>query len=165
MEPLARSDIIPKQRRTEFVESVFGNVDALIAINDSLLQVLLFRQQEDHVIKQVSDLLADWVSQISPYIIYGGNQAFAKHILDAELRSNVALKLFCEVSFSRKYYGFLINSRMRGDQSVGDYRFSRFWEGLQQGWVGTLSCSGRSCQKLRLSKDRITQICQQLLIL
>lgn len=56
------------------------------------------RQDQDHVIAQISDIFKTWVANLEPYVDYGANQALAKHLLDNELKSNAALKLFCEVN-------------------------------------------------------------------
>ncbi|KAI8911868.1 CNH domain-containing protein [Gorgonomyces haynaldii] len=86
--PLLSEQILEPHRRQEFVESVFSNVAELHKVNQQLSSLLLERQRESQVVRQVGDIFLQIAPLFGPYIEYGKKQVFAKSIVDEERSRN-----------------------------------------------------------------------------
>jgi hypothetical protein len=94
---LLRSDIIPKFRREDFINVVFGNLDEIISLSSNFCDQLHIRKKENYVISSIGDIFESWSLQLNAYFVYGSNQILSKYFLDRENRSNLFFLKFCEV--------------------------------------------------------------------
>ncbi|KAI8897330.1 hypothetical protein BC833DRAFT_621321 [Globomyces pollinis-pini] len=92
--PLKESDIIDIEKREEFVNQVFSNIVEIYTLNSKLLKKLLSRQKEELVVDRIGDIFVNISNEIYPYVEYGGQQAFAKSVLDEERLTNTELVRF-----------------------------------------------------------------------
>lgn len=88
VEPLRVRNIIPIEKREEFIKQVFSNIAELLAINSKLLKKLNARQKESPVVDKVGDIFANITHEVYPYVDYGAQQVYAKSILDEERQTN-----------------------------------------------------------------------------
>ncbi len=94
MEPLKSRDIIPEEHREEFINKVFSNLQELYTVNSKLLKKLISRQKEALVVDKIGDIFVNITHELYPYIEYGGQQVYAKSILDEERQANPELAKF-----------------------------------------------------------------------
>jgi hypothetical protein len=80
------------------VKQVFGNILQIHSVNSVLLESLLKRQKQDHIVTSIGDIFFNVVRHFVAYIEYGANQVFGKHHLEQEIARNQRLKEFLEVS-------------------------------------------------------------------
>jgi len=92
-------DIIPAERRTDFLAQVFWNVHDIIAVNTRLRDALNKRQKSYAVVERIGDVLLDIVPHFGPFVSYGAHQLYGKYEFEKEKSSNPAFALFVEVSF------------------------------------------------------------------
>ena len=97
---LQDSDVIPIERRTQFLEQVFWNVFDIIAVNTRLRDALTKRQKSYAVVEKISDIFLDAVPHFTPFISYGAHQMYGKYEFEKEKSSNPAFAQFVEVCFS-----------------------------------------------------------------
>jgi hypothetical protein len=97
MDSLERADIVRREQRAEFICAIFGNLNEVLMVNSVLDKAMWELQQQRAVVQELAPCFLPWSTRLQPYIAYGANQVLAKHVLDAELRTNLALRLFCEV--------------------------------------------------------------------
>ncbi|KZS94658.1 RhoGEF Rgf2, partial [Sistotremastrum niveocremeum HHB9708] len=94
--PLQASDIIPEERRMDFLEQVFWNVHDIIAVNVRLRDALNKRQKSYAVVERIGDVLSDAVSHFEPFVIYGSHQLYGKYEFEKEKANNPAFAQFVE---------------------------------------------------------------------
>ena len=106
---MKESDILPVERRTNFLELVFWNIHDIIAVHTGLRDALNTRQKSHAVVKQVGDILLDAIPHFSPYVSYGAHQLYGKYEFEKEKSSNPAFSAFVEVRkvFHRLFRGLL----------------------------------------------------------
>lgn len=106
IEPLKESDIIPKERRDDFIDKVFSNILEIKNISTELCIALRCRQQEHPIVSHISDIMLNFISRFEPFIYYGSRQHVAKHIYEHERFNNLKFAQFAEKvernSISRK---------------------------------------------------------------
>ena len=71
MKPLRESEIIPEERRQDFLEQVFWNIHDIIAVNIRLRDALNKRQKSYAVVEQIGDILLEAVPHFHPFVSYG----------------------------------------------------------------------------------------------
>ncbi|KAH9951057.1 CNH-domain-containing protein [Amylocystis lapponica] len=97
IKPLRESDIIPEERRTDFLEQVFWNIHEIIAVNTRLRDALNKRQKAYAVVEQIGDVLLEAVPHFGPFVSYGAHQLYGKYEFEKEKSSNPAFAQFVEV--------------------------------------------------------------------
>ena len=95
--PLKDSEIIPEARRQDFIEQVFWNVEAIIAVNTRLRDALNKRQKSYAVVEQIGDVLIEAVPHFHPFVSYGAHQLYGKYEFEKEKSANPAFARFVEV--------------------------------------------------------------------
>lgn len=96
IKPLQELDIIPEQRRTDFLEQVFWNLHDIIAVNTRLRDALNKRQKSYAIVEQIGDILLDAVPHFGPFVSYGAHQLYGKYEFEKEKASNPAFAAFVE---------------------------------------------------------------------
>lgn len=98
IKPLRNANIspIPEHRREKFIRTVFSNCQEVHAVNVRLASALTRRQQQSPVVRNIGDVLNEYVSQFGPFIKYGANQLFGKFEFEKEKASNHAFARFVE---------------------------------------------------------------------
>ncbi|TDL21305.1 Dbl homology domain-containing protein [Rickenella mellea] len=77
--PLKKSDIIPEERRLDFLEQVFWNIHDIIAVNTRLRDALNKRQKSYAVVERIGDILLEVVPHFAPFVSYGSHQLYGKY--------------------------------------------------------------------------------------
>ena len=95
--PLKESEIIPEARRQDFIEQVFWNVEAIIAVNTRLRDALNKRQKSYAVVEQIGDVLIEAVPHFHPFVSYGAHQLYGKYEFEKEKSANPTFARFVEV--------------------------------------------------------------------
>lgn len=95
---LKDSDIIPADRRADFITQVFWNIHEIIAVNTRLRDALNKRQKSYAVVERIGDILLDSVPHFAPFVSYGAHQLYGKYEFEKEKSSNTAFAQFVEVS-------------------------------------------------------------------
>lgn len=96
--PLKDSDIIPVERRSDFLMQVFWNMPDIIAVNTRLRDALSKRQKQYAVVDRIGDIFLDIVPHFGPFVHYGAHQLYGKYEFEKEKSSNVAFSQFVDVS-------------------------------------------------------------------
>ncbi|KAJ9070514.1 RHO1 GDP-GTP exchange protein 2 [Entomophthora muscae] len=96
IKPLQYEDIIPIERRDEFIEGVFFNISEIYSTNFMLSRDLVRRQESSFIVDQIGDLFLEHVQSFEPFVAYGAHQLFAKQCLDVEVGRNPSLAKFLE---------------------------------------------------------------------
>lgn len=96
IEPLKKEDIIPKERRDEFIDKVFSNWIEIRDISRKLSGALRARQLQHPIVSHVSDIMETHVAQFEPFLYYGARQHQGKHIFERERYKNIRFALFAE---------------------------------------------------------------------
>ncbi|KAG5351137.1 hypothetical protein C0989_007763 [Termitomyces sp. Mn162] len=94
---LKDSDVIPVDRRTDFLTHVFWNLHDIIAVNTRLRDALNKRQKSYAVVERIGDVLLDVVPHFGPFVQYGSHQLYGKYEFEKEKNANAAFALFVEV--------------------------------------------------------------------
>lgn len=87
---------IPEHRREKFIRTVFGNCQEVHAVNQRLAAALTRRQQQGPVVRNIGDIVLEYVPQFNPFIKYGANQLFGKYEFEKEKASNHAFSKFVD---------------------------------------------------------------------
>lgn len=97
IKPLQNSDIIPQERRQEFITLVFWNINDIISVNTRLRDALNKRQKSFTIVEKLGDILLDAVPHFRPFVTYGAHQLYGKYEFEKEKSSNPAFAQFVEV--------------------------------------------------------------------
>ncbi|TFY73666.1 hypothetical protein EWM64_g10346 [Hericium alpestre] len=100
--PLKSTDIIPEQRRADFIEQVFWNVHDIIAVNTRLRDALNKRQKSYAVVETIADIFLDAVPHFGPFVSYGAHQLYGKYEFEKEKAANPAFAQFVDETERRK---------------------------------------------------------------
>ncbi|KAG8812401.1 RHO1 GDP-GTP exchange protein 2, partial [Serendipita sp. 401] len=93
---IRNSDIIPIDRRDEFISQVFWNIGAIIDVNTKLRDALARRQKQFTVVGQIGDIFQEIVPLFDPFVDYGAHQMYGKYEFEKEKGSNPAFAAFVE---------------------------------------------------------------------
>ncbi|CAE7134454.1 unnamed protein product [Rhizoctonia solani] len=96
MEPLRKSDIIPEERRDDFVQQVFWNVEDILDVNARLRDLLTKRQNAYPIVETIGDIFLELVSDFHPFVQYGKHQLYGKYEFEKEKSTNPAFASFVE---------------------------------------------------------------------
>ena len=94
---MKESEVLPVERRTDFLEQVFWNVHDIIAVNTRLRDALSKRQKSYAVVEQIGDIFLEMIPHFSPFVSYGAHQLYGKYEFEKEKSSNPAFSAFVEV--------------------------------------------------------------------
>lgn len=94
---MKESEVLPLERRTDFLEQVFWNIHDIIAVNTRLRDALNKRQKSYAVVEQIGDILLDAIPHFAPFVSYGAHQLYGKYEFEKEKSSNPAFAAFVEV--------------------------------------------------------------------
>ncbi|KAF9563907.1 CNH-domain-containing protein [Agrocybe pediades] len=95
---LRDEDIIPKERRKEFLTQVFWNIHDIIAVNTRLRDALSKRQKQYAVVDRIGDILLDVVPHFGPFVSYGAHQLYGKYEFEKEKGMNPVFAQFVEMT-------------------------------------------------------------------
>ncbi|ORY80260.1 CNH-domain-containing protein [Leucosporidium creatinivorum] len=96
IKPLRTQNIIPEERREDFVTQVFWNVLEIYAVNVRLAELLNKRQKAGHVVEKIGDIFLDLVPHFGPFVKYGAHQLYGKYEFEKEKGSNPAFAKFVD---------------------------------------------------------------------
>ncbi|KAG1251848.1 hypothetical protein G6F68_012067 [Rhizopus microsporus] len=74
IQPIQSSDIVPLERRQEFITNVFWNLIEIEKISSSLSKALTTRQDKHSVIPCIGDIMISHVKNFDPFVTYGAHQ-------------------------------------------------------------------------------------------
>ncbi|CAE6461849.1 unnamed protein product [Rhizoctonia solani] len=96
MEPLRTQDIIPAEKREDFVQQVFWNVEDILDVNIRLRDLLTKRQNAYPVVETIGDIFLELVPHFHPFVQYGKHQLYGKYEFEKEKANNPAFAAFVE---------------------------------------------------------------------
>lgn len=96
IEPLLNNDIIPIDRRHQFITDVFWNLADIERISMALTRDLTSRQDKHSVIPCIGDILLEHAQGFEPFVIYGAHQIIGKHKYELEKKKNVKFLQFAQ---------------------------------------------------------------------
>ncbi|KAJ7730635.1 hypothetical protein B0H14DRAFT_2998844 [Mycena olivaceomarginata] len=85
---LATADIIPQDRREQFLIQVFWNAHDIITVNTKLRDALNKRQRAYAVVEKIGDIFLDAVPHFEPFVSYGAHQLYGKYEFEKEKSAN-----------------------------------------------------------------------------
>ncbi|KAI8355573.1 hypothetical protein BD560DRAFT_407214 [Blakeslea trispora] len=88
IEPLLHNDIIPAERRNDFVIDVFWNWEDIERISTNLSKDLTSRQDRHSIIPSIGDILLRHIEHFEPFVTYGAHQIIGKHTFELEKKRN-----------------------------------------------------------------------------
>ncbi|KAL4061872.1 CNH-domain-containing protein [Scleroderma citrinum] len=95
---LKDNDIIPAERRTDFIQQVFWNIHEIIGVNTRLRDALNKRQKAYAVVERIGDIFIDIVPNFGPFVSYGAHQLYGKYEFEKEKSANPAFAAFVETT-------------------------------------------------------------------
>ncbi|CUA74621.1 Rho1 guanine nucleotide exchange factor 1 [Schizosaccharomyces pombe 972h-] [Rhizoctonia solani] len=96
MGPLRTGDVIPEERREDFVQQVFWNVEDILDVNTRLRDLLTKRQNAYPIVETIGDIFLELVPHFSPFVLYGKHQLYGKYEFEKEKSTNSAFASFVE---------------------------------------------------------------------
>ncbi|KAM0753215.1 RhoGEF Rgf2 [Meredithblackwellia eburnea MCA 4105] len=96
IKPLRSSNIIPEERRDDFVTQLFWNVLEIYSVNIRLAEMLTKRQKQAHVVDKIGDIFLDMVPHFTPFVKYGAHQLYGKYEFEKEKAANPAFAKFVD---------------------------------------------------------------------
>lgn len=94
--PPGMPPIVPEHRREKFIRTVFSNCQEVHSVNAGLADALTRRQQSEPVVRNVGDILLEFVPRFGPFIKYGSGQLFGKYEYEKEKQSNTVFARFAD---------------------------------------------------------------------
>ncbi|KAG0938947.1 hypothetical protein G6F57_005779 [Rhizopus arrhizus] len=94
IQPIQSSDIVPLERRQEFITNVFWNLIEIEKISSSLSKALTTRQDKHSVIPCIGDIMISHVKNFGPFVTYGAHQMIGKHTFEMEKKMNPRFQQF-----------------------------------------------------------------------
>lgn len=92
------NDIIPAERRNDFVIDVFWNWEDIERISTNLSKDLTSRQDRHSIIPSIGDILLRHIEHFEPFVTYGAHQIIGKHTFELEKKRNSKFLQFVKVS-------------------------------------------------------------------
>lgn len=96
IKPLRSRDVIPEDRREDFVTQVFWNVLEIHAVNSKLAELLTKRQKQQAIVDRIGDILLEIAPHFTPFVKYGAHQLYGKYEFEKEKASNPAFARFVD---------------------------------------------------------------------
>ncbi|CAO3698485.1 unnamed protein product [Rhizopus stolonifer] len=94
IEPIQSSDMIPLERRQDFITDVFWNLTEIEKISSSLSKALTTRQDKHSVIPCIGDIMISYAKGFDPFVTYGAHQMIGKHTFEIEKKINSRFQQF-----------------------------------------------------------------------
>ncbi|KAI9332638.1 Dbl homology domain-containing protein [Pilaira anomala] len=94
IDPIRSNDIIPIERRNEFITDVFWNLADIRRITSALTKDLTAKQDKHTIIPAVGDILLNHVKEFQPFVTYGEHQIIGKHAYELEKKRNPKFQQF-----------------------------------------------------------------------
>ncbi|KAG9080702.1 RHO1 GDP-GTP exchange protein 2, partial [Ceratobasidium sp. 370] len=94
--PLETEGIIPANRRVDFVQPVFRDIEAIIDVNTRLQDLLTKRRRTYPIVETIGDIFLELVPHFAPFVRYGKHQLYGKHQFEKEKASNPTFAAFVE---------------------------------------------------------------------
>lgn len=91
------SEIIPAERRRQFIDDVFHNIMEVRDVNAQLAAAFEARQKVNPVVDYIGDIMLQHVALFSPFVQYGAHQMVGKYVFEAEKSANPEFARFVEV--------------------------------------------------------------------
>ena len=91
-----RQPVLPDHKRERFLRTVFSNCADVYAVNLRMAEALTRRQQQNPVVRNVGDIILEFVPHFAPYITYGANQLWGKTAFEEEKKENPFFKRFAD---------------------------------------------------------------------
>ncbi len=101
---LQESEVIPIERRNNFIQQVFWNVRDILTVNIRLRDALSKRQKSYAVVDRIGDIFLEHVPHFGPFVAYGAHQLYGKYEFEREKDQNPAFAQFVEVNLSLTYH-------------------------------------------------------------
>ncbi|CCO29198.1 Rho1 guanine nucleotide exchange factor 1 [Rhizoctonia solani AG-1 IB] len=98
IEPLRTGDVIPEERRQDFVTQVFWNVEDILDVNHRLRELLTKRQKAYHIVETIGDIFLEMVPHFDPFVHYGKHQMYGKYEFEKEKSMNPEFAAFVETT-------------------------------------------------------------------
>ncbi|KAF8216840.1 RhoGEF Rgf2 [Mycena galopus ATCC 62051] len=95
---LAAADIIPQDRREQFLIQVFWNAHDIITVNTKLRDALNKRQRAYAVVEKIGDIFMDAVPHFEPFVSYGAHQLYGKYEFEKEKSANPDFAAFVDMT-------------------------------------------------------------------
>ncbi|KAF7356346.1 Rho guanyl-nucleotide exchange factor [Mycena venus] len=106
---LATADIIPQERREQFLIQVFWNAHDIITVNTKkdvdahavwlqLRDALNKRQRAYAVVEKIGDIFLDAVPHFEPFVSYGAHQLYGKYEFEKEKSANPEFAAFVDAT-------------------------------------------------------------------
>ncbi|KAJ6519141.1 CNH-domain-containing protein [Mycena sanguinolenta] len=95
---LAAADIIPQERREQFLIQVFWNAHDIITVNTKLRDALNKRQRAFAIVEKIGDIFLDAVPHFEPFVSYGAHQLYGKYEFEKEKSGNPEFAAFVEAT-------------------------------------------------------------------
>ncbi|KAI8388193.1 CNH domain-containing protein [Radiomyces spectabilis] len=96
--PLLEGNMIPSERRQEFVHSLFWNIMEIHSVNLKLLEALQKAQSMHPVVHKVGSVMLNHVGQFQPFVHYGAHQMISKYIFETEKSTNPEFAKFVQTT-------------------------------------------------------------------
>ncbi|ORE10064.1 Dbl homology domain-containing protein [Rhizopus microsporus var. microsporus] len=96
IQPIMTTDVIPAERRQQFIIDVFWNLAEIEQISSSLSKALTIRQDKHSVIPCIGDIMIAHVKQFEPFVRYGAHQIIGKHRFELEKKINPKFQEFAD---------------------------------------------------------------------
>ncbi|KAI8985210.1 hypothetical protein BDB01DRAFT_789314 [Pilobolus umbonatus] len=91
---LESNDIIPLERRQEFITHVFWNINAIEQLSCSLTKELKYRQNKHSIIPYIGDIMLSHAKKFEPFVTYGSHQVIGKYYFEQEKKDNPVFAQF-----------------------------------------------------------------------
>jgi hypothetical protein len=98
MKPLRTSNVIPEDKREDFVTQVFWNINEIYSVSSKFAEHLTLRQKRSEIVDKIGDLFLDAVPHFGPFVKYGSHQLYGKYEFEKEKSANPAFSKFVDVS-------------------------------------------------------------------
>ncbi|KAI8852236.1 CNH domain-containing protein [Chytridium lagenaria] len=99
--PLRSSNVIDEKRRDAFMNTVFCNISDVLAVNTKLLQKLLNRQKEAHIVEKIGDIFINISKEFHIYVEYCGNREVSRYEIANEKAQNTKFRDFLAKAVSK----------------------------------------------------------------
>ncbi|CAE6498049.1 unnamed protein product, partial [Rhizoctonia solani] len=96
VEPLQTGDIIPPERREDFVHQVFRNIKEISDVNSRLCELLTERQNSCSIVETIGDIFTEMAPHFHPFVQYVKHQQSDKYEIKKERSNNQSFAMFAE---------------------------------------------------------------------
>lgn len=94
IEPLRLTNLIPLERREDFINEVFLNYQDIRDLNSTLLSALQKKQAESHIVTSIGEIFLEFSKNLVPYITYGSRLTLSEFYIQTETKRNTDFSEF-----------------------------------------------------------------------